>query len=136
MPNRLEVSTHKLEVSFEAAKRLIRSVYAAFCPRIEDFKQYLDWEKWWWKIQRDFIFKQLIWLVNPANYSDTDFEQYMDRLGIFITVVQEHSTLVKSPYFRLSQIESYEDYDPRFKIVIQRILQIEATTICLMETCK
>lgn len=60
----------------------------------------------------------------------------MDRLGIFITVVQEHSTLVKSPYFRLSQIESYEDYDPRFKIVIQRILQIEATTICLMETCK
>lgn len=122
----MPAGTNRLAVSFEAAKRLVRNVYAKFCPRIEEFGALPERRNLVLAEPARYHLRALYLTGSPrTNYADTDMESYMGRLGTFINVLCKNSTLAKSSYFQTARVESYEDYDAGFKILLGRIRQLE-----------
>lgn len=123
----MPAGTHRCGIAFEAAKRLVRSVYAQYCPGIQDMttippiKERIMQHPVGYHIGASYL------TGNPrVNYADTDMEQFLGRLGTFITTLYKNSTLAKSPHMAISRVESYEDYDADFKNTLIRVQQAQA----------
>lgn len=122
----MPAGTHRLAVAYEAAKRLIRSVYAPFCPGVEDFSALPG--------LRDTVMRSPVtyhigasYLTGQAraDYQDTDMNSYLGRLGTFINTLYKQSTLAKSPHMVPAKVESYDDYDADFKANLGRIQTVQ-----------
>lgn len=118
----MPAGTDRIAIAYEAAKRLVRSVYAAYCPGVEDFSIIPE--------TRDKILEApakyhigTSYLTGEAraDYQDTNANAYLGRLGTFITTLYKQSTLAKSPHLTGPRIESYDDYDADFKALLERI---------------
>lgn len=123
----LPAGTHRLAISYESAKRLVRSIYAKYCPNVRDFsvlpalKARVDQNPTSFHIRASYLTG-----VPRADYSDTDCEHFLGRLGTFITTLYKNATVAKSPHLVPSKVESYEDYDADFKSSLIRIQQAQA----------
>lgn len=117
----MPAGTHRCRIAFEASKRLIKSNYVQYCLNVEDMIAIPAIRK---KIMRAPIKYHIraSYLTGDtrADYVDTDMEQYLGRLGTFITILHKNSTLAKSPYIAPAQVENYEDYDANFRDILIR----------------
>lgn len=123
----MPAGTHRLAIAYEAAKRLVRSVYGVYCPAVEDFGTIPA-------IRGDIIAAPARYHVGAsyltgearADYQDTDMNNYLGRLGTFINTLYKQSTLAKSPHLKVERVESYDDYDADFKALLGRIQMAQA----------
>lgn len=116
----MPAGTHRLAVSIEAAKRLLRTNLARACPEVADFVAL--------PAMRDAV------VANPALYhvggaflcgvqqangkqafNDTDVESMMGRLGTFVISMLGKSSLAKSPHFSEAKVTSYDDYSSEWR---------------------
>lgn len=120
----MPAGTHRLAVAFEAAKRLVRSSYAAYCPAIQDFLVLPELRANVINAPERYHIEAL-YLTGEAraDYSDTDCDSYLGRLGTFINTLYKNSTLAKSPHLAAAKVESYADYDVNFKNCLTRMQQ-------------
>lgn len=124
----MPAGTHKCGVAFEAARRLVRSVYAQYCPNVEEFVQIPQIKGEIMKNPAAYhIGASYLTGLPRADYADTEMESYLGRLGTFITTLYKNSTIAKSPHMVIARVESYEDYDADFKATLIRIQQAQAT---------
>ena len=70
-----------------------------------------------------------------TNYSDTDMESNLGRLGGIVRAVYPNSTLARSPHFNQHRVQSYEDYNPEWVNFLNQIKQnqIDFRNIDLVE---
>lgn len=124
----MPAGTHRLAIAYEAAKRLVRSVYASYCPDVNDFMAIPP--------MRDMVLEKPVayhigasYLTGAprADYQDTDMNAYLGRLGTFIQTLYGKSTLAKSPHLTIARIESYDDYDADFKSALANVQLAQAT---------
>lgn len=124
----MPTGTHRLAISFEAAKRLVRSVYIKYCPNADDFLSIPP-------IRNDVIARPAYYHIGAsyltgsarADYNDTDCNSYLGRLGTFINTLYKNSTLAKSPHITQAKVESYDDYDADWRAILGRIQAAQAT---------
>lgn len=123
----MPAGTHRLAVAFEAARRLVRSSYAPFCPDVQDFRSIPE--------VRDSVMTRpasyhigasYLTGLPRADYQDTDNNAYLGRLGTYIQVLYKKSTLARSPHMQIDRVEGYDDYDPEFKGTLTRIQAAQA----------
>ena len=118
----MPMGTHRLAVAYEAARRLLGSKLAAFCPQVFKLNAMVP--------KRDII------LADPArfhvgayyltgsekaDYNDLDNTAYMARLSSFLRIFMSFSTLTKSPHFSNHKIESYPDFNADWNSFLTRV---------------
>lgn len=107
--------THRLVVAFEAAKRLVRSPLAAFCPAVADFSAIPPLRASVNEALSSYhIGASYLTGVNRALYSDTQNDAYLGRLGTYMRAMFPKATLTASPHLTQVKVESYEDYSPEW----------------------
>lgn len=123
----MPAGTHRLTIAYEAAKRLVRSIYVAYCPGIEDFGVLPQLRNSVLAAPARYLIGASYLTGEPrADYFDTDNNALLGRLGTFITTLYKQSTLAKSPHLTAARIESYDDYDADFKASLGRIQAAQA----------
>lgn len=118
----MPAGTEKLAVAFEAAKKLVMSLYAEYCPRLQDFQAIPI-------IRNQIIADPVRYHISAtyltgqprAEYTDSDMDLYLGRLGTYVRTVCKTSTLLDSQYMKQYKIYEYEDYDQNFKNVLMRV---------------
>ncbi|KMQ88295.1 peptide abc transporter atp-binding protein [Lasius niger] len=100
----MSADTHRLAIVYEAAKRLVRSISVP--QKYHMGASYLTGEP-------------------RADYSDTNMNAYLGRLGTFIITLYRNSTLAKSPHMTASRIKSY-NYDADFRHMLGRMQAAQA----------
>lgn len=114
--------THRMAVCYEAAKRLSKYQYAFFCPDIEQFTILPGIRK---AVVSDpakyHIGAEYLTGTKDATFNDTQFENFIGRLGTFIYIVATKSTLAHSPHFAVSRIESAPDYSVTWRNILNQI---------------
>lgn len=107
----MPAGTHKCGVAFEAAKRLVRSIYVQYCPNVTDMAAIPQTRA---SIMSNpvayHIGASYLTGTTRADYTDTEMELYLGRLGTFITTLYKNSTIAKSPHMQIARVESYEDF--------------------------
>ncbi|XP_077264311.1 uncharacterized protein LOC143898601 [Temnothorax americanus] len=95
----MPAGTHRCGIAYEAAKRLVRSVYARFCPSVAEFAT-IPTSKHAIMQQpaRYHIGASYLTGLPRMDYTDTDMESYLGRLGTFINTLYKKSTIAKSPH--------------------------------------
>ncbi|XP_039303916.1 uncharacterized protein LOC120357490 isoform X2 [Solenopsis invicta] len=90
---------------------------------VEDFKSLPE-------LKAKVMMKPAFYHINASyltgverKYADTDNEEFLGRLGIFINTLYKNSTLAKSPHIAISKLVNYYDYDANFKANLVAILQ-------------
>ncbi|KAM0726700.1 hypothetical protein ACS0PU_007884 [Formica fusca] len=123
----MPAGTHRLAIAYEAAKRLVRSVYGVYCPAVEDFAAIPELRARIIEASaRYHIGASYLTGEARADYQDTDMNNYLGRLGTFISTLYRQSTLAKSPHLVIARVESYDDYDADFKALLGRIQVAQA----------
>lgn len=118
----MPAGTHKLDIAYQAAKKLTRSTYADFCPNLTDFKLLFSIYDQVHNFSATYHISASYLTGKPrANYHDSDMDNYLGRLGTFITTLYKNSTLAKSPCMAPAIIESYNDYDVDFKTELTKV---------------
>lgn len=118
----MPAGTHRLAIAYEAAKRLVRSVYGIYCPGVQDFDAIPGLRNRVLEAPATFHIGASYLTGHPrADYQDTDMNSYLGRLGTFINTLYKQSTLAKSPHLVIARVESYDDYDADFKALLGRI---------------
>lgn len=114
----LPAGTHRLVIAYEAAKRLVRSVYATFYPSVQDFRSFPTIRQ---RILENPVRYHIgaSYLIGESriDYQDTDMNHYLGRFGTFITIIYKQSTLAKS-HLAIAKMESYNNYDADFKAIL------------------
>lgn len=118
----MPAGTHRLAIAYEAGRRLLRNVHAPLCPDIQDFiaippkRMAVLAARASYHISASYLTGEA-----RADYSDTENERYLGRLGTFITTEYKHSILAKSPHLAISKVEGYDDYDANFKTTLIKV---------------
>lgn len=116
----LPAGTQKARIAFEAAQRLMRSVFPRICPDVQSFVKIpsvidaINKNRAGYHVGARYLTGQ-----NRLAYNDEDMDCYLGRLGCFMINMFEHSALAKSPYFTREKVESYPDYSPAFNTALQ-----------------
>ena len=103
--------THRLAVAYEGAKKLIANRILRLCPdasnlgNLVSFKTLVD-------LSRAQYHAGALYLCNrrSTDYSDTQMEQYLGRIGTFIRVFFSATTVCQSPHLTQLKVGGYEDY--------------------------
>lgn len=76
--------THRLAVRYESAKRLIRSIYASFCPSVAEMQALPGLRAAVNAPAKYHIGASYLTGAPRADYNNTDMEHFLGRLGTFI----------------------------------------------------
>jgi hypothetical protein len=120
--NAQPAGTHRLAMCYESARRLSEYQSSHYCPNITDFgvlprfKERVMASPAIYHVGALYLAGQI-----DTSFSDTICENFVGRLGTFITTVAPRSTLYQSPHFVPSKIESASDYDPTWRQILQQI---------------
>jgi len=115
----MPAGTHRLAVCYEAAKRMLKSPLARYCPGANELASLAPARAAVLNARaKHHVGASYLTGLPRAQYNDTDFSNFIGRLGTFIREMAPRSTLAQSPHLTVSSIESSEDYDATWKNVL------------------
>jgi hypothetical protein len=112
----LPAGTHRLGLSYEAARRLFMNRFAKVCPNVIDMATIPDsYVSIRANMPAYHIGASYLTGRPRADYSDSRWDFVMGRLGLFINTLYPKSTLAKSPHFDTARVQTYEDYSEEWR---------------------
>lgn len=124
----MPAGSHRLGVAYEAALRLSRTTTGRFCPGVVSFRGLPE--------ARAVVLERPVAYHMGAGYFTGQArlplplgaEGFLGRLGNFVLTMLPHSTLVSSPHFQKSRVQSYSDYDAEWDSLLIKYKLTSATT--------
>lgn len=125
----MPAGTHRLVIAYEAAKRLVKSPIAAYCPEVEAFATIPATRSTVLaRLSAHHIGASYLTGAPRADYADTSNEIFLGRLGTYIQALFPRSTLAASPHISKQKVESYEDYSAEWANILQQFKTLAITS--------
>ncbi|CAH0387134.1 unnamed protein product [Bemisia tabaci] len=111
----MPAGTARHSITYEGAKRLVRSMLGQLCPGLNDFLVLPG-------IRKAIMENRIQYHIGAsyftgrgrADFEDTSAEDFLGRIGTFILSMMPKSTLAQSPHLTQNKVKSYPDYDPQW----------------------
>ena len=104
--------THRLAVAYEGAKKLIANRISRLCPEVINlqdlvtFKNILDSNRVGYHVGAMYLCN-----AKATEYTDSQMEMYLGRIGTFVRTFFATTTLCQSPHLTQANVSGYEDYN-------------------------
>lgn len=93
----MPAGTHRLVIAYEAAKRLVRSVYGVYCPGVQEFATIPALRAQVFQAPANYHIGASYLTGSPRiDYQHSDMNAFLGRLGTFINTLYKQSILAKS----------------------------------------
>ena len=103
--------TRRLAFAYKGAMKLIANKISRLCPDAGNLGNLVSFRSIA-ESNRAQYHVGALYLCNrkATEYSDTQMEQYLGRIGTFIRIFFSTTTLCRSPYLKQLKVGGYEDY--------------------------
>lgn len=107
----MPAGTHRLAVGYEGAKKLLNSRIGMYCPNVQEMTAMKEMRDRVTNRPAMYHVGALYLCGDKANdYSDTEAEAYLGRVGTFVLNFLATTTLAKSPHFAEGKVRGYGDF--------------------------